>query len=184
VSRESYIRPPYNLDPFIPLDPNLADRLYGRITKIGRGGSRATPWVFLMKAMYGVLVGETTKSGGTAGARRPKTTADVKQISDPTIRHWAYAFNTAIESQHKAGSFRPPRSVDKSQSPDSWKPPLVLTGSQRQKDNWLKWTGASGKSGDNVTLAITNRILSVMEKYREGVKADVDRNPALQEIGD
>lgn len=172
MSREQYIWAPYYLDPLILLNDDLADRLYGRIDKVGRkttGDPRV--WVFLMRNMYGVLQGEDAGAAGKT-RKRNKSPDDILSLSGASIKKWAFAFNTAVKSQVSAESFRYPRKLDKEEPAASWSPPLVLITSpitRRKIERYFK-----------TDFEVTNRILRKMDEFRSDVKSIYDSDPDLQ----
>lgn len=175
-AKDAFIRPPYNLDPFIPLNDELADRLYGRVTDLANA-HRPSPWVLLMRNMYGVLVGEAKKQGHPAGSRRPKNPEEIKPLGNANIRNWAMAFNIAVKTQHEdAGYFKRPKNIDKTKDISLWEPPLQLNfgsaspGKPPLVERWRELTTGNSRH-------ITAKILRIMEEFRLNVAKQIKDDP-------
>ena len=181
-SKDTYIRPPFNLDPFLLLDDGAARTLYGWEESL-EDINQVSPWVLLAINMYGILTGESKRQGGSAGEREPKAPGDVRKPGKVSLRNWAFAFNTAVKNQYEnSGLFMKPNNVDKEDSQDKWSPPIKLNsgdpgdgpgGKPRKKLNerWL-WIKRGPKK------AVYRKILSVINSYRLDV-----RKLAINEFG-
>ena len=177
MSREAFIRAPLFLDPFIPLDDALADRLYGRVVKLGQGVTmrRNAVWILLARNMYSVLVGETQQQGlNTAMPRKPKKPSEVRSLSGASLRNWAKAFNIAVLTQYKADKFKKPRPIDTKIEQSSWEPPIQVRSGRALEASWNKYVI------DPEGRLLTGAILKRFEEFRLAVAADLRISPTLQ----
>jgi len=203
ATRRQFIHPPFNLDPLLLLDDALADQLYDRVESL-QEASGPNVWVLLMRAMYRILSGLQNRAGGEKIDRRSKVPESVKGISNASLELWAQGFNYAVASltgttrkktptgrgaTAKAGrrgrtkrsgqkrtvpQFNPPKAVDKTLPPSSWRPPISIN--RADGGGVAAYNRYVGDEGE-----LTEKMLNEMTDFRARVVKMFEEIPELQD---